>query len=210
MKKKSIFVLLVCGICLLTLGVSSVYSTWFYSNGSVPQQEAAFSIVMGAPDYPEEGYSHRALIEALIGEEKGLNNPDSYLNQQIALRQTFGKDTLGSMAIYQGSQLDELFNADSANIAFIVQSIDENGDGETDYYYIFTTDQQLGSQRNPNFAIGTYISPIYRSKVVKNAQGEWEAGEAVEGKALSAYYSETGLGTLRRIPSFDPDTWVQQ
>ena len=208
MKKKSIFALLACGACLLTLSVSSVYAAWSYATGSVPEQKVSFGLTMGAPDYPEEGYSHSALVETLVGDEKGLNNPDSYLNEQLAVRQAAGKDTLGSMAILQGSQLDELFNADSANIEFIVQLIDENGDGEADYYYIFTTDQELGSQRNPKFPIGTYISPIYRTKVVKNAQGEWEAGEAVAGKALSAYYSEWFFGTARQIPSFDPDSWI--
>lgn len=208
MKARKLWTISAICLCLLISGMPSVYSTWYYYANPVAEAESQNAITLGLFDYPEEGLSHTALIEALIGSEKGLNNPNSYLNQQISLRGRFGKDTLGSMAILQGDELNELFNSTNENIAFIVQSVDEDGDGEIDYYYIFTTDVQLGSRGNPVYSLGTSIQPIYRTKVVKNAQGEWEGEETIGGKAPSSYYSETGLGTWRQIPSFNPYLWT--
>lgn len=207
MKARKLWTISAICLALLISGIPLVYSQWYYYSAPVADAELQRSITLGLFDYPEEGLSHTDLIEALIGEEKGLNNPDSYLNRQIALRARFGKDTLGSMAVLQGDELNELFDTSSQNLSFIVQSVDEDGDGETDYYYIFTTDVQLGSRGNPVYSVGTLIQPIYRTKVVKNASGTWESEDTVKGSAPSVWYSEAILGTWNRIPSFNPNLW---
>ena len=76
-------------------------------------------------------------------------------------------------------------------------------------YYIFTTSLDLGERRNPTYAIGSTISPIYRTTVIKE-NGTWVATKTEEGSATSAYYEESQPNILintSRIPSFEPDSW---
>ncbi|MBO5240825.1 MAG: hypothetical protein J6B56_05360 [Clostridia bacterium] len=156
----------------------------------------------------EEGKNHVALVESLVEGENGLNNPDSYLNEQIKSRQNGGffkpkRDTLGSMGVDQGDELEKLFSLDSKNLSFLIQFINDN------MYYIFTTEVDLGTNGNPNYTIGEeYISPVYRT-VVERIDGIWVSQTSAKGYALSAYYEESNvLGNVTKIPSFAPDTWT--
>ena len=92
--------------------------------------------------------NHVSLAEAMIDDPtNGLNNPDSYLNEQITSRNKGtwivpSRDTLGSMAITQGNSLESMFGdsyATNEQIAFIIQSVHTNSDKVADYYYLYTT-----------------------------------------------------------------------
>ena len=165
--------------------------------------------------------NHEALSDAMINDPtNGLNNSDSYLNEQIASRNKGSliipsRDTLGSMAISQGNSLESMFGdsyAYNEQISFLLQFIDTNGDDVIDYYYLFTTSLNLGANGSPNFAIGEYIYPVYRTKIVYDTkEAAWVSEEIVEGYAKSAYYEESQPNFLinrSKIPSFDPDSWV--
>ena len=201
---------------IMLITSSRAYSTWRYAQEKVESITGSPATILNVFEYPPEevlpddvmGENHVVLVSDLVGNEKGLNNPDSYLNEQIASRQKGGlfkpkRDTLGSMGVDQGSELEKLFSLESENLSFLIQFI--NGDT----YYIFTTEVDLGENGAPNYAIGTVVSPIYRTIVEKNSDGVWETKTSAIGYALSAYYEESNiLGNITKIPSFDPDTWA--
>ena len=219
-------------ICLITvLSIGGVFATWQYSNigpnpssAEIPLRLGEFNWA-GSGDLPTDdaiGEDHLALIQQIIThEEHGLNTAGSYLNEQIEARQdggigwSGGRDTLGSMAVTQSTELTEIFGLDSNNLEFLIQF---KSDTE---YYIFTTGEYLGERGeinfwgnnktpgNPTVPIGENIYPIYRTKIVKT-DGVWTATETVAGYAKSAWYEESRRNaTATQIPSFDPDTFQE-
>ena len=206
--------LLISSLCiLLLLVVPGTYASWIYCTIPLPAADDSVAVSMGVfkwegsdvlPDDEEGGHAHANLIDRLInGEGVGLNTSDSYLNEQIKNRDRYyGRDTLGSMAITQGDSLNSLFDLDTENTAFLIQTKNSST------YYIFTTSVELGEKGSPNYAIGTTISPIYRTTVTKT-NGVWTAVVTEEGTAKSAYYEESQWFNITRskIPSFDPDSW---
>ncbi len=199
---------------LILLSLSGAYATWHYcemslgtATGQTPLKMSIFhwegSDVL--PDDEDTGHAHANLIDKLInGEGIGLNSSKSYLNEQIRNRDRYyGRDTLGSMAITQGDALNTLFDLGTENTTFLIQTINDN------LYYIFTTSLDLGVKGNPNYPLGTAISPIYRT-TVQRTNGVWVAVKTEEGSAPSAYYEESQWFNITRskIPSFNPDQWT--
>lgn len=195
---------------------SETYSTWRYAQEKVESITGSPTKILNVFEYaPEEvlpddvmGENHVVLVTALVGEENGLNDPDSYLNEQIETRQNpsipilfTSRDTLGSMGKLQESELEKLFSLESKNLSFLIQFISDT------IYYIFTTEVDLGEDGAPNYAIGTVISPIYRT-IVEKIDGTWVTQTSAKGYALSAYYEQSDNILNLQIPSFDPDTWA--
>ena len=200
-------------VMMFLLSVTGVYAAWLYCEVPLESVNVNVNFEMSIfqwqgsenlPDDEQAGQAHAVLIDKLInGDGVGLNSEDSYLNQQIQIRSTiYQRDTLGSMAVTQGNELTNLFDLETENVAFLIQTIEE----ET--YYIFTTSEDLGENGSPNYAIGTTISPIFRT-TVKLVNGSWTAVVTEEGSAPSAYYEESRWININRtkIPSFDPDKW---
>ena len=209
------WILLLLGFSMLVTSYS-VYSSWLYAQGKVAYVIGTPSKTLNVFEYaPEEvlpddvmGENHVVLLQDLVGDEKGLNKPDSYLNKQIKTRQNGGffkpkRDTLGSMGADQSDELENLFTLESKNLSFLIKFVSDTT------YYIFTTDVELGENGNPNYKIGEeYISPIYRT-IVEKINGTWVTQTSAKGYALSAYYEESRLEANKtKIPSFDPDTWA--
>jgi hypothetical protein len=119
------------------------------------------------------------------------------------------------MATWFGGALDAMFGSEAANLEFLIKFIDENGDGQIDYYYIYTvglrfsdSDPQYGLWGSPNIPYGNKIYPIYRTKIVKDQYDQWAAESSALGFANSALYdASSSLGFIASIPSFDEDTW---
>ena len=164
--------------------------------------------------------NHESLVEAMVDDPtNGLNNPDSYLNEQIEKRNKGNwlipsRDTLGSMAITQGNTLESMFGdsyATNEKIAFIIKSMYTNSDKVADYFYLFTTSVNLGENKNLNYPEGELIYPIYRTKIVKDEDGKWVSEEIVEGYAPSACYDESQFTEIHRsqIPAWDTNNWVE-
>ena len=123
------------------------------------------------PEDSEEGLNHRALIEKIInGQSIGLNSSDSYLNKQIESRLDGSllvpsRDTLGSMAVTQGDELNDLFSLETEGVAFLIHMVSDTE------YHLYTTSVYLGERGeinsftgknktpgNPTTPIGEYIS----------------------------------------------------
>ena len=218
--KRTLFKWIILSLGAVMLITShKVYSTWRYAQETVGEINENPTMILKPFEYtPEEvlpeddeGKNQVVLVENLVKGENGLNNPNSYLNKQIESRKNGAifnikpkRDTLGSMGVDQGEELEKLFSLASENLSFLIQFIDD------DTYYIFTTDVELGENGSPNYKIGEeYISPIYRTIVEKNVNGTWEAQTSAKGYALSAYYEESRHNAhYSSIPSFDPDTWT--
>ena len=226
---KRISLVLLCVVVLLSVG--GVYATWSYSTDAHIASKMEFPLRMGEfnwtgsgdlPTLDEIGEDHISLIQQIVNHpQHGLNTSRSYLNEQIADRQDGGlgwkdgRDTLGSMAVTQSSELSEIFGLEANNLQFLIQF------KSSTEYYIFTTGEYLGQRGEVNFwgnnktpgkptvPIGENIYPIYKTRVVKT-NGTWAPVETVKGYAASAWYEESrSNATATQIPSFDPDTFKE-
>ena len=216
---------ILCFMALL-LSVTGVYGVWHYTQAENVNQITEEFPVRGFPWEGSEilpggtGNNHALLIQALVNSENGLNTAGSALNESINDRWTSSsfwdpsKNTVGSMAMWDGGELDALFGAQTENLEFLLYFVDENKDKVIDYYYVFTVGLRFADEpRNqwdlwgePYIPYGQKIYPIYRTKVEKNAKGQWEATETDLGRAPSAKYDAgTVLGGWTDIPSFNPD-----
>jgi hypothetical protein len=229
--KTSVKVLALLSALVVVFSAVGVYATWQYTENEVFPATATLSIVpfpwSGSEILPDgEGFNHAWLINNLLngkdanGNGIGLNTTNSELNQEIADRWKSGfldprRDTIGSMATWFGGTLDAMFGSEAANLEFLIKFIDENGDGQIDYYYIYTvglrfsdSDPQYGLWGSPNIPYGNKIYPIYRTKIVKDQYDQWAAESSALGFANSALYdASSSLGFIASIPSFDEDTW---
>jgi hypothetical protein len=215
----------------MLLSVGGVYATWNYTNNGPTPKDHELSIRLGefnwagSGDLPTDdaiGENHLSLIDQIINHpEHGLNTSKSYLNEQIKDRQdggigwSGGRDTLGSMAVTQSDELNDIFGLASFSLDFLIQF------KSSTEYYIFTTGEDLGQRGEiniwgnnktpgkPTVPIGGNIYPIYRTRVVK-IDGVWTAVETKAGYATSAWYEESRRNAnATQIPSFDPDTFKE-
>ena len=166
------------------------------------------------PQTPDGALQGLLVDKLLNGTEQhpgiGLNTPNSYINQQIKKRYNSlalgNKDTIGNMDYYSADEFAPFLSDETADMTFLLYF----PNGPADEYYLFTTSVNLGSQNNMNYPVGTYIYPIYRTLVRKNAAGEYEAVECLTGRAKSMWYKQWYTGTsFYRYPSFDPASWLE-
>ncbi len=203
---------------VLILSVAGVSATWKYATRTVASVHQLFRLNVfpweGSEILPEEdevGQNHRLLIESVLNHPtEGLNaGSESYLNEQIKKRKKGSflvpsRDTLGSMAITQGEQL-EIFVPESSGLEFLIYFVSDTE------YELYTTGVALGERKNPATAIGQWIHPIYKTKLVCK-DGVWIAESTKIGSAKSAYYEESQPNitvNMSKIPSFDPESWVE-
>lgn len=227
--------LVLLAVLLTTAGT---LATWSFAHPDLTEVSGSFTPVLGVfhwdgsdvlPDDGGVGEDHIWLVTNLVGgtnakgEEIGLNAPDSPLNDYINDRLDGGlgyskRDYFGSMAVTGGKDMEELFGADAINLSFMVYVVSDTE------YYIFTTGVDLGERGEgnwlgtsnktpgkPTHPLGTYISPIYRTKLTRPTKNDdWEIVETKEGKALSCWYDENRRNNITQIPSFDPKSWVEE
>lgn len=226
-------VLVVLAVLLTTAGT---FATWTFAKPDLDDTSASFAPILGVFHWegsdvlPDDvvGEDHVWLVTNLVagtnanGEEIGLNNPDSPLNDYVNDRLDGGlgyskRNYFGSMAVTGGKDMEELFGADAINLTFMVYVVSDTE------YYLFTTGVDLGERGEPNWLqtsnktpgkpthpLGTYISPIYRTKLTRaNKNADWDIVETKEGKALSCWYDENRRNNITQIPSFDPASWVE-
>ena len=209
----------------LIITISGVVASWQFSEKSPEDISVLIKPTVfpwaGSDILPDdvEGEHHKILIDTVIngvvvdenGNEIniGLNNPNSYLTKEIENRSSswlFSSDTLGSMDFWERQDIEKYFALDTSNLTFLLHF--PNGAGKT--YYLYTTSVILGSENSPNIPIGTDIYPIYRTTIVKNAEGIYEATITEEGYADSAYYTNPITGSIFvKYPSFNPDSWKE-
>lgn len=225
---RSVGVILILIPMLVTGGA---YAVWEYACQPIDPVKETIEFQMGdflwsgsgsLPTDDVIGENHVSLIDRIINHpQHGLNASNSYLNQQIKKRQDGGlgwrngRDTLGSMAVTQSDELDEIFGLSSDKLQFLIQFVNSNT------YYLFTTGVELGERGacnifgnntksgQPTVPLGYPIHPIYRTTVEK-INGTWTATETLVGYATSAWYEESrSNANATQIPSFDPDTFTE-
>ena len=238
----------VLALCMLL--VPGVYGVWFYETVDAILPASPFSqqtnINLGFSQWKDwsgedelpdnvQGENHAQLMDDVLNSPtSGLNAEDSQLLELINTREDRNKDTFGSMdngwlGIVGGNTGSDLkdslgLSEDCQDLTFVIQWIDENNDGETDFYYIYSTNINLGESRNANIAVGNYIYEIYRTEVrwLMSVDSDedgildkeaWTPVSTVLGAAKSAYYSEYSITgwfeNLNQIPSFDVTTFVE-
>lgn len=224
---KRISVVLLLAVLVFTGGT---YATWYYAGQPSDPADHNLSISIGdflwegsgsLPTDDKLGENHVSLIDNIINHpEHGLNASKSYLNEQIADRKKggtgwkSGRDTLGSMAVTQSDELEEIFGLNASALDFLIQFVSDTE------YYLFTTGVYLGERGSqflgfntaagkPTVPLGHPVYPIYKT-VVQKVNGVWTAISTVEGYANSAWYEESrSNANATQIPSFDPDTFVE-
>ena len=223
---------LLCAVLVL-FSIGGAYAAFQYDQDEVypVRQNVTLSVFPWTgsdilPEDSESGENHLALIDAIINDSMlGLNTEDSTLNQEIADRWTSSswldpkRKTIGSMSRWDGGDLDELFNTESDQLEFLLEFLDENGDGTVDAYYLYTTNVRLTftgdnwtQQYTPNIPIGETIYPVYRTRIEQNSYGEWSGTETKLGSSKSVWYDAgTILGGVARIPSIGYGSdWQEQ
>lgn len=215
-------------ISLVCFFSTSVKGAWHYAMSEpgsieIPMDVQVFPWV-GADQLPDDvvGEDHQGLIDKILNgtytesngkvTQIGLNNPDSYINNEINSRANgnflFRSDILGSMDFWERSDIEKFFDIATDGLSFLLYF----PEGVSDTYYLYTTSIDLGEQSNsPNIPIGEKIYPVYRTELKKNDEGVWIATETKTGYAESAYYQNPITGSwLVKYPSLDPDSWVEQ
>lgn len=209
---------------LFVVFLPGVYALWYFTAEDAEDVQGAVPLYLDVfpwdgsdvlPDDDQDGVNHGVLIEAILngtydGQGIGLNQPNSYLNNEIHDRSNsflwFGSDTLGSMDFWESNDINKYFNTRTQNVSFVLHF----PDGVDDTYYLYTLDVELAdSDGNPVTPIGQNISPVYRTVLQKNSEGVWEAISTETGYAKSAYYDNRITGSYLRYPSIDPDSWQE-
>ena len=209
-----------------------VYATWNYAGKPANKETAVLGkIHTWIPNYAEEGNDIDDLINALLSEQDGLNDPDSFLNGYIKARKTGGNvkkptggriycyrehSTLGSMAL--NGDLDGLFSEKNGNVEFLIYF---NPDNENEYFIFSMTEGVLPNNgQGSNYGNGNVtLSPVWRTRVVyedTNNDGQldtWVRKEDALGWAKSAYYTQNSLLSWGinsdKISSIDPTSWTE-
>ena len=212
-------------VMAFVIGAPFVWGEWIYSEAISADIGLDLNVVVmpweGADDLPtqsEYGNNHKILIENVLkgsyvsgntNQNIGLNTENSYLAEEIANRQGISyrdADHLGSMDLWQSDRINEFFNLSegSNHVEFILKFPDD----EPDTYYLYSTSVVLGDGWSPEIPVGTYICPIYKTTLKRNAEGIWEAVSTEVGCAKSARYSNPYTG-LALGNAFDTDSWVK-
>jgi len=236
MKTKTLKNLLLIIVLVIVLGsISGTYATWYFSDNTPPspiEENMNLRLTIfsweGSDILPEDeiGYNHVKLVSNLIygtmisnGQEVGigLNHPDSELNAQLDTREKWGRTTFGSMDVWEGEQVENIFGLEAAKLSFMIYS----PKNDPSVKYIYTTGVELGSagllsDSGFTYPVGERIYPIYRTKLNGTIVGrennqnvyEWTAEKTVLGSALSARYENTVAGSsVVRTPAFDPTSF---
>lgn len=219
-----ISLLVVLLICIAS--AFGVAGSWVYFKDVEPYEKnyafgmGEFDYWTGAETLPDdvEGEDHSHLIAMVLngvikdenGNDKaiGINNPNSYLSEQIKDRSTswlFKTDIIASMDYWEGEEITEYFDLATQGLSFLLYF--PEGSGNT--YYLFTTNIDFGENNSPNIPIDETIYPIYRTTLeLNNETGKYEAVKTETGYADSAYYENRITGSwLIKSPSFNPDSW---
>lgn len=213
-------------IILLTCSATGAVSgAWHYPISISDSIEIPVSVEVfpwvGADQLPDDvlGEDHQALIEAILNgtytnpngtiTNIGLNNPDSYINNEISSRTNgyffFRSDILGSMDYWEREDIDKFFDTGTSGLTFLLYF----PEGQTDTYYLYTTSIILGDE-DPNIPIDELIYPVYRTTLQKGEDGVWKATETKTGYTKSVYYQNPITGSwLVKYPSLDPDSWTE-
>ena len=153
-------------VCIFTTNVKGAWHYAMNASGSieVPMSVEVFPWV-GVEQLPSDilGENHQTLIENILngtytdenGKETkiGLNNPDSYINNEIQSRANgnfwFRSDILGSMDFWERNDIEKFFDTSTTGLAFLLYF----PEGSSDTYYLYTTSVDLG-ESSPNIPIG--------------------------------------------------------
>ncbi|MBQ8291544.1 MAG: hypothetical protein IJX88_03435 [Clostridia bacterium] len=229
MRKHFLGKLTVVGALCAMLVSTGVYASWSFADG-VKEESGVINAGMGEWETDlvlpggDISDSHKLLIQDLLSDSIGLNNETtrtflgiptngSYLSKEIYKRKnTWNRDTIGSMAIKQGDDLAADFKLSERDLSFLIWFVSSTE------YHIFTTSVDMDALKTEvaNTDASAYesgkviISPVYRT-IVTYQNSEWTETTSSVGYAKSAYYEESQVTNITRskIASFDPETWVQ-
>jgi len=210
---------------LFGLLIGSVRGAWHYAMNAVGDIVVPISVEVfpwkGVDQLPSDilGENHQALIEAILNgvytdangnvTQIGLNNPDSYISNEIASRSNnnylFRSDLLGSMDFWERRDIEKFFDTNTSGLTFLLHFPKD----QPDTYYLYTTSIELG-ESTPNIPIGETVYPVYRTTLTKDDEGKWIATETKTGYTESVYYQNPLTGSyLLKYPSIDPDSWTE-
>lgn len=221
--KYALFAFVALFITVFSLVTSDVLAVWNYNEAFSANIDLNMDVLVmpweGADELPnqsEYGNNHKVLIENVLNgtyvsggqtQNVGLNTENSYLAKEIESRKNISyrdANQLGSMDIWQSDRINEFFNLSegSKKVEFILKF----PDGSDDTYYLYSTSLDLGDGWSPEIPVGTYIYPVYKTTLQRNAAGKWEAISTEVGRAKSARYNNPYTG-LALGNAFDTNSW---
>ena len=227
MNKIRYFVLLLVTVSVIgfAFGGPFLYAEWKYSDAVSADIALDLNVIVmpweGADELPnqsEYGNNHKMLIENVLNgtyvsggqtQNIGLNTENSYLTSEIQSRKDISyrdANQLGSMDLWQSDRINEFFSLSvgSNRVEFILKFPDDS----EDTYYLYSTSLDLGDGWSPEIPVGTYIFPVFKTTLQRNAEGVWEAVSTEIGSAKSARYNNPYTG-LALGNAFDTNSWVK-
>ncbi len=207
MKKRLSLIMVLVTLIVAIFLTSGVYGTWYYTTESADENFIAVRVGInnffweGAeelPDNPLIGESHFYLVENILDDNIGFNNPRSYLNQVVESRIEDAKDNVSSVAPTKGGNLKPLFSSSEIEkLDFMIIIYIENGQPYAYDLYTFETIDK-GTQEN------VIVSPVFKT-VVEKVDGEFKAIRSYKGSARTMYY-DTNQGSGKDC-TVNPNTW---
>ncbi len=199
-------------LLVLALSCGGIYASFNYSRGNAlslitnpAMTLAEFQYKVSGFPNTDEGKRNEQLTLNILN---AINDPNSKTNASIEgkANEAFGwfgnHDTLGNMDYHYGEDMEsELFDdttgQDMTFLIFYPNGVDSN-------YVVFTTATPIVRSSSD-----TWFANIYRTVMVRNADGSYTAEPSEVGWAKYTVYRQqfTG-GILISEPSFDPSSWT--
>ncbi|MBP5466501.1 MAG: hypothetical protein J6Y43_02945, partial [Clostridia bacterium] len=140
-----------------------------------------------------QGERHNTLVQNILhgtslNPNIGLDNPNSYLSRQIANRYSSGYSStriIGTADFWAESEMEKFLVNGAENMHFILHF--PNGPGGD--YYLYSTTVNVD-----NVNINSWINPVVKTTLRKNAAGIYEPVAAEQGRAKCSYYQQQYTG----------------
>ena len=181
-------------ICLLLMvaSIGGICATWQFSEGQVAPISTNNDVVLAdlyypenVPDDPDADLSHNTLLQLIVSETVGINNPNSLLSQSIDKRLENSKDNVCSSQQVTGGNLKNTFGnvPGYEYVGFLIVMREENE------YDIYTYDHRDAENINSRIT-------VYHTRIVKD-NGEWVLRGGREGSAIATVYDDKTNGKYK-------------
>lgn len=225
MKRRRVKALSLVLAAMLPFTVTGVSAAWHYSLGDIDGASAGVGIRMDLFNI-EKGLNYQMLLEALLSDEKGLNNTDSLgifptannlLRWSIKNRSAYF-DTVGTMSVISGWGFQNSFIKDEwKELCFVIQ-FNRDSKGNITSYNIFILEKKYLVNESGNYRLtngeeypggrkeGAFVYPVIKTEVTKDpGSGKWVETKTETGSVRLAEYDTF---TDEHLACIAPGSWT--
>ncbi|MBE6142830.1 MAG: hypothetical protein E7177_02430 [Erysipelotrichaceae bacterium] len=192
----------ILAIVLSILSVGSVYAMFTYATKTPDSKINQYTMGItdfyykeNVPDDDQQEVSHNTLLQTIVSDTDGINNPNSLLSNALENRLDDNKDNVGSNQQVSGGNLKNKFsNIDGFEyVGFLIYF---KSDTE---YYIYTYDNRETT------STGELIETYMTKAILK--EGKWVLQGGYQGTARVIKYDGNTNGPYKN--TIDWQTWKE-